>query len=98
MTRNTLPTFRVSGCDEMEWCVNPEIKESWNCVKESNGEYLLPLLIAELVWWVLVLFGLRKLFWGFRRWRHRKYMEKMKKSEEESRNWRKEQLDTETDK
>jgi len=78
----------------MEWCATPEVKESWNCLKESNGEYLLPLLIIELLWWICVLFGLRKLFWGFRRWRKREYMKKMKKIEEKVRNAGKEQLDS----
>jgi len=82
----------------MEWCVTPEVEGSMKCLRESNGEYLIPLLIIELLWWVLVLVGLRKLYWGFHAWRERKYMKKMKKSEEDSRNWRKEQLDTETDK
>ncbi len=78
----------------MEWCISPDINEAWKCLVESNGEYLFPLLIVEVIWWILVIIGVRKMYWGFIKWKKRRYMKKQQQQGEEWKEWRKEQLDS----
>ena len=78
----------------MEWCVSSDINEVWKCLAESNGEYLFPLLIVEVIWWILVIIGVRKMYWGFIKWKKRRYMKKQQQQGEEWKEWRKEQLDS----
>ena len=58
----------------MELCAEKTFEDSWNCMRESNGDLLPIIFFAECMWWLFVLgimrFGVQRI----RRWRRRKEM------------------------
>ena len=68
----------------MELCSKSTLNETWDCLKESNGEYLPFILMAECFLWLFVIlsghFGVKE----FRAWRERKRIEKQMKNDWEN--------------
>ena len=65
----------------MELCAEKTFEESWNCMRESNGD-LLPLIIfAECMWWLMVMVGMRFGIQNIRKWFTKRRMQKQVKLE-----------------
>ena len=63
----------------MELCAEKTFEESWNCMRESNGELLPIIIFAECMWWLFVLIMMRFGVQSIRtRWRNRKRMKRLK--------------------
>jgi hypothetical protein len=49
-------------------CAEDTVEMSAKCLMESNGELLPIILVLEVIWWIMVFFGLR---FGFKSLRKR---------------------------
>ena len=62
----------------MELCAEKTFEDSWNCLKEANGEFLPIIIFAECLWWLFILIGMRFGVLNLRkRWRKRKMRKRM---------------------
>ena len=65
----------------MDLCHSTTFNETWNCLKEENGEYLPIIIFAECMWWLFVLVIMRGIVQGIRRWWEKKKLAKRMKQE-----------------
>jgi hypothetical protein len=68
----------------MEFCAEKTFSDSWNCLKESNGELLPIVLFAECLWWLFMLVLMRGFVQGIRRWKEKREMKRRMKVEWEN--------------
>tara|TARA_Y100001936_G_scaffold226527_1_gene245985 strand:+ start:291 stop:500 length:210 start_codon:yes stop_codon:yes gene_type:complete len=64
----------------MEMCAEDTLGQTWDCLRESNGEFLPFILMAECFLWIFAIagghFGIKE----FKKWRKQKKMEKRMKN------------------
>jgi hypothetical protein len=65
----------------MDLCYSPTLNETWNCLREENGELLPLILFAECMWWIFMLVIMRGIVQGIRRWREKKKLGKRMRQE-----------------
>ncbi len=65
----------------MEFCSKDTLRDTWNCLKEENGELLHIVLFAECMWWIFMLVIMRGMVQGIRRWWEKKKLAKRMKQE-----------------
>ena len=58
----------------MDLCAEKTFEDSWNCIKDSNGEYLPYIIFAECMWWFFILVVMRLGVQGIRRRLRRKQL------------------------
>ena len=63
----------------MELCAKKTFGESWDCIRESNGELLPIILFAECMWWLIVLLGMRFGVQSIRGWFRERRIRKQQK-------------------
>jgi hypothetical protein len=68
----------------MKFCAETTFEDSWDCIRESNGEYLPYLIFAECMWWLCILIGMRLGVQGIRKRLRRKQRHKRLKKEQEN--------------
>tara|TARA_B100001123_G_C14866879_1_gene850312 strand:+ start:65 stop:307 length:243 start_codon:yes stop_codon:yes gene_type:complete len=68
----------------MEFCAEKTFSDSWNCLKEANGELLPIVLFAECLWWLFMLVLMRGFVQGIRRWKEKREMKRRMKVEWEN--------------
>ena len=61
----------------MEMCAEDTLGQTWDCLRESNGEFLPFILMAECFLWIFAIAGGIK---EFKKWRNQKKMEKRMKN------------------
>tara|TARA_Y100000034_G_scaffold79745_1_gene95695 strand:- start:562 stop:810 length:249 start_codon:yes stop_codon:yes gene_type:complete len=66
---------------KMEFCAEKTIGDSWNCLKEANGELLPIIIFAECLWWLIIMLGMKFGFDSIRKWREKRRMEKRMRQE-----------------
>ncbi len=65
----------------MKFCAEKTFGDSWDCLKEANGELLPVIIFAECLWWLIIMLGMRFGFQGIRNWWEKKQMEKQMRQE-----------------
>ena len=65
----------------MDFCAEKTFEDSWNCLAESNGEYLPYIIFAECMWWLFILVVMRFGVQRIRTWWRRKQIKKQGKRE-----------------
>jgi hypothetical protein len=65
----------------MGFCAESTFNETWNCLREENGELLPLIFFAECMWWIFMLVIMRGIVQGIRRWREKKKLGKRMRQE-----------------